>query len=187
MTDLDVVACAADQLDRHWAHQLRPRLAGLTDEEYFFDPTGGSAWTVHPRTEHRTPMQAGRGGFVVDFALPEPVPAPFTTIAWRTAHVVVGVLAVRSHGHFAGPEASYGHWAYAGTADEALDQLDREVARWSTGVHSLTAADLARPCGPAEGPHADLPMLALVLHINRELIHHGAEIALLRDLYAHTR
>ncbi len=26
---------------------------------------------------------------------------------------------------------------------------------------------------------------ALVLHIHRELIHHGAEIALLRDLYAH--
>jgi hypothetical protein len=26
-------------------------------------------------------------------------------------------------------------------------------------------------------------MAALVLHINREAIHHGAEIALLRDLY----
>jgi hypothetical protein len=28
-------------------------------------------------------------------------------------------------------------------------------------------------------------MATLVLHINRELIHHGAEIALLRDLWAH--
>jgi hypothetical protein len=26
-------------------------------------------------------------------------------------------------------------------------------------------------------------MAALVLHINRETLHHGAEIALLRDLY----
>ncbi len=26
-------------------------------------------------------------------------------------------------------------------------------------------------------------MAALVLHINREMLHHGAEIALLRDLY----
>ena len=43
----------------------------------------------------------------------------------------------------------------------------------------------ALPCGPAEGPYADLPLAALVLHINREAIHHGAEIALLRDLYAH--
>ena len=28
-------------------------------------------------------------------------------------------------------------------------------------------------------------MAALVLHINREMIHHLAEVALLRDLYAH--
>jgi hypothetical protein len=27
-------------------------------------------------------------------------------------------------------------------------------------------------------------MAALVLHVNRETLHHGAEIALLRDLYA---
>jgi hypothetical protein len=26
-------------------------------------------------------------------------------------------------------------------------------------------------------------MAALVLHVNREVLHHGAEIALLRDLY----
>ena len=43
---------------------------------------------------------------------------------------------------------------------------------------------LAAPCGPAEGPFAEYPMAGLVLHINREAIHHGAEIALLRDLYA---
>jgi hypothetical protein len=42
---------------------------------------------------------------------------------------------------------------------------------------------LHRPCGPAEGEWADSPMAALVLHTNRELVHHGAEIALLRDLY----
>ena len=28
-------------------------------------------------------------------------------------------------------------------------------------------------------------MIDLVLHINRETIHHGAEIACLRDLYLH--
>jgi hypothetical protein len=31
---------------------------------------------------------------------------------------------------------------------------------------------------------AEYPMAGLVLHINREALHHGAEIALLRDLYA---
>ncbi|MEX5296718.1 DinB family protein [Kocuria sp. CPCC 205268] len=187
MTDLDVAACAIDQIDRHWTQQLRPRLAGLSDTEYVYDPTGGSAWTVHDRTRRLTPLQTGGAELVVDFAYPEPVPAPFTTIAWRLAHLVVGVLAVRSHGHFAGPEASYGTWVYAGTADAALAQLDREYDRWMTGVRALSESDLARPCGPVEGPYGELPMLALVLHVNRELIHHGAEIALLRDLYAHRR
>ena len=47
----------------------------------------------------------------------------------------------------------------------------------------MSAADLAAPCGPAEGPYADYPKAALVLHIHREVIHHGAEVSLLRDLY----
>jgi hypothetical protein len=50
-------------------------------------------------------------------------------------------------------------------------------------VRGLDADGLARPCGPAEGPFAEYPMASLVLHINREVIHHGAEISLLRDLY----
>lgn len=41
---------------------------------------------------------------------------------------------------------------------------------------------LQAPCG--EPDFEQDPMAALVLHINREVIHHGAEISLLRDLYA---
>jgi hypothetical protein len=37
---------------------------------------------------------------------------------------------------------------------------------------------------PGRRPLAGYPMATLVLHINREALHHGAEIALLRDLYA---
>jgi len=50
-------------------------------------------------------------------------------------------------------------------------------------THPAPAIGLSRPCGPAEGPYARLSMAALVLHIHREVIHHGAEICLLRDLY----
>ena len=50
----------------------------------------------------------------------------------------------------------------------------------------LDEVRLASPVGPAEGPYAEYPFAALVLHINREVIHHGAEIACIRDLYAHT-
>jgi len=64
--------------------------------------------------------------------------------------------------------------------------LDDAYDSWMAGVRHLTADALEQPVGSAEGPYAEMPMLALVLHINREVIHHGAEIALLRDLYAHT-
>ena len=168
----DLTTQLADQLDWHWREQLRPRLDGLTDDEYFWQPVT-NCWTVHP-------------GGAIDFAYPAPSPAPFTTIAWRLAHVIVGVLAMRNHSHFDGPPADYQSWPYATDAATALTQLDDTYTEWITGVRSLSAADLARRCGPAEGPYADYPLSELVLHINREAIHHGAEIACLRDLYAHS-
>ena len=172
------------QLDWHWQHQLRPRLDGLSDEEYLWEPVPG-CWNVRPRGTGTAPVQAGSGAFTIDFAIPEPEPAPVTTIAWRLGHVIVGVLGARNASHFAGPPCDYEGWAYAGTAAGALEQLDEAHARWADGVRTLGADELARPCGPAEGPWADRSMEELVLHINREVIHHGAEIALLRDLYAH--
>lgn len=162
----------AEQLDFHWRTQLRPRLDGLTDDEYFWEPVP-DCWTVH---------RDGR----IDFAYPPPQPEPVTTIAWRLAHVIVGVLAVRNHSHFGGPPADYATWQYATDAAAALDQLDQAYRHWRDGVLGLDDAGLAEPCGPAEGPYAEESMATLVLHINREVIHHGAEIALLRDLYVHT-
>jgi hypothetical protein len=181
---LDWTGQLVGQLEWHWSGQLRPRLSGLSDEEYFWEPAPG-AWNVRPRGTSTAPMAAGGGAFTVDFAFPEPEPAPVTTIAWRLAHVIVGVFGARVAGHFGGPPAEYPTWEYAGTADEALRQLDAAYDAWIGGVRGLDEAALARPCGPAEGPWAEHPMAELVLHINREAIHHGAEIALLRDLYAH--
>lgn len=162
----------ADQLDFHWRNQLRPRLDGLTDDEYFWAPVP-DCWTVHP-------------GGSIDFSYPPPQPEPFTTIAWRLAHVIVGVFAIRNHSHFGGPPADYESWPYATDAATALSQLDDAYRHWIEGVRSLDDAGLAKPVGPAEGPWAEHSMAVLVLHINREVIHHGAEIACIRDLYAHT-
>lgn len=172
-----------EQLDRHWRNQLRPRLDGLGDEEYFWEPVEG-CWNVRRRGESAAPIAAGSGDFTIDFAMPEPDPPPVTTIAWRLGHSIVGVLGMRVAGHFGGPAMDYLSFDYAGTAAGALRQLDEVYAGWIAGVRRLGDEDLAKPCGPAEGPYADHPMAALVLHINREVLHHGAEIALLRDLYA---
>jgi DinB superfamily len=161
-----------EQLDWHWRQQLRPRLDGLTDDEYFWEPVAG-CWSVRPRGDE----------VAIDWEYPQPTPPPVTTIAWRLAHIIVGIFGARTASHFGGPPCDYESFRYAGTAGEALRQLDEAYAAWAKGVRGLDAEALARPCGPAEGPYAALPMAGLVLHINRETIHHGAEIALLRDLY----
>lgn len=181
---LDWNPLLADQLDWHWRHQLRDRLAGLTDDEYFWEPVA-DCWNVRPRGTGTAPMQVGSGELTIDFAYPEPVPAPVTTIAWRLGHILVGVLGARNASHFGAAPVDYESYVYPGTAADALDRLDAAYAQWGDGVRSLGEEGLARPCGPAEGEFAKDPMARLILHINREMLHHGAEIALLRDLYAH--
>ncbi len=184
--DIDWNAELIDQLEWHWQQQLRPRLDGLSDDEYFWEPVPG-CWNVRPRGQGTAQIEAGSGDFTIEFAFPEPDPPPVTTIAWRLGHIIVGVFAVRNAAHFGGPPADYRTFDYAGTAAAALAQLDDVHATWIKGARGLGAGGLARPCGPAEGPFADRPMAALVLHIHREAIHHGAEIALLRDLYRGSR
>jgi DinB superfamily len=170
-----------DQLEWHWEHQLRPRLDGLTDEEYFWEPVPG-CWSIRPRAQATTPLAMGPGELVVDFAMPQPEPSPVTTIAWRLAHVIVGVFGWRNASHFGGAPVDWATWDYAATAADALRQLDAAHAAWVKGVRGLGIDGLTRPTGPAE-PYPDVPMAGLVLHIHREVIHHGAEISLLRDLY----
>jgi len=168
-----------DQADWHWKNQLRPRLEGLSDAEYLWEPVDG-AWNVRPRGSGGTSMAAGSGDFVIDWEFPTPDPAPVTTIAWRIGHLVVGVFGMRVASHFGGPAVDYLSHDYPGDAATALQQLDAGYQAWIEGVRTV---DLAAECGPAEGPYADRSMAVLVLHIHRELLHHGAEISLLRDLY----
>lgn len=175
---------AIEQLTWHWEAHARPRLDGLTDAEYVWEPVADS-WSVRPRGTAATPQAAGSGDFEIDWVFPEPTPTPVTTIAWRLGHVIVGVFGARAASHFGFRQCDYLSWEYAGTAAGALAQLDEVYAAWLAGVRGLDAAALARPVGEAEGPFAEHPMAELVLHIHREAIHHLAEIALLRDLWAH--
>ena len=175
---------AIEQLTWHWEHHARPRLAGLTDEEYLWEPAPG-AWSVRPRGTAATAQAIGAGDWEIDWADPTPTPDPVTTIAWRLGHLIVGVFGARAASHFGFRQCDYQSWEYAGTAESALAQLDETYAAWLAGVRGLDEAALTRAVGAAEGPFAEHPMAELVLHINREAIHHLAEIALLRDLWPH--
>ena len=184
MADTDVVdwtRVIAEQLDWHWTAQARPRLDGLTDAEYHWEPVDG-CWGVRRRGQG-VAMEVGIGDFIIDWAMPEPSPAPVTTIAWRLAHLLVGVLGDRNARYFDGPDVGYLTFDYPGSADAALAVLDDYYARWIAGVRALGADQLAEPC--REPGHESESMAELVVHINREMIHHLAEVALLRDLYRH--
>jgi len=169
----------AEQSDWYWRKNLRPRLEGLTDEEYFWEPVR-DCWSIRPRGASAAPMSEGSGEWTMDFASPGPEPAPVTTIAWRLAHIIVSCLGYRVGWYFGGQDVDSETFAYAGTADEALKQLDEMYERWNAGVRELSDIDLDNP--PTVSPE-QFPMENRVLHVNRELIHHGAEISLLRDLY----
>lgn len=173
MADIDWTHHLGEQLAWHWNGHVRPKLDGLADDEYLWEPVPG-AWNVHPQPD---------GTATVDFAFPEPDPPPVTTIAWRLGHLIVGVFGMRNASHFGGPPVDYQTAEWSPTAAGALRQLDDAYARWIAGVAGLDAERLAAPVGPAEGSWAEHPYAELVLHIHREAIHHGAEVLLLRDLY----
>lgn len=176
--DIDYHHELLEQLQWYWKNQFRPRLDGLTDAEYFWEPVDG-CWSIRPRED---------GGFSCDWAPAEPSPPPVTTIAWRMAHISVLVLGLRVAAHFDGmSQQEYGErlqtMSWPGTAVDGIATLDDAYQRWVAGVTAWGERGLAEECGEAEGPWARQPRATLVLHINREIIHHGAEIAALRDLY----
>jgi len=74
---------------------------------------------------------------------------------------------------------------FSGTAEGALRQLDDGHDAWVRDVRRLGTAGLAARQGALSPPeYADAPMVRLVLYVHMEVIHHGAEICLLRDLYS---
>jgi hypothetical protein len=152
--------------------RLRERLAGLTTREYLWEPVT-DVWTVRP----------GGDRWLVDAHEKAPEPAPVPTIAWRLWHIASDCLATYA-------SRSLGSWPlqvqgreWYGQVAPALEALDLAVATFRDRVTALGEDGVRQPLGPAWGPYADDSWAALVVHAQDELAHHGAEVALLRDLY----
>ena len=165
--------------------RTRGRLAGLTDDEYFWEPVTG-CWTIR---------QTDTGDYRADSAdLPDAVlrpgtgagEPPFTTIAWRLWHLI-GCYGSARNPRWLGvkrPPAGFESDDPApATAAGAIDVLDRAHAHWQDVLRALPAASWRDPLGPVAGPFAADDKASLVLHQLDEQIHHGAELGVLRDLY----
>jgi DinB superfamily len=160
-------------LDYAWG-VVRPRLDGLTNQEYFWEPAP-DCWTVRARDD---------GSFVPDWAWPEPSPPPFTTIAWRATHL--GYLLHMRTNHYVGDRTLTPHNApWPGTAEAALSWIESGFNAYRGWAAGLSDADLdEHPDVSSEYLiDAQFPFAMAIQHITLEVIHHGAEISLLRGLY----
>jgi hypothetical protein len=175
---LDLLSTAADM--------SRERLASLTDDEYLWSPVP-SCWTLRRRGDPAAAADAyGRGEWLIDHAETVGDPPPFTTIAWRLSHLATG-FASRSEWSFGSHRVDPGEVIdYASTAREGLELLWSAVQQFTDGVAATSEADLDR-VGYSQLPGGldpYVPFCSIVWWQTRELIHHTAEAALLRDLYA---
>jgi hypothetical protein len=161
------------------------RLDGISNEEFLWEPAPGS-WSVRPRGSARTSDAYGPGEWVMDFVVKNPLGrGPVTTIAWRLGHLA-SMFAGRWEWTF-GDRATAPELLvdFTPIARRAVDGLWPLVDRWRADLDTLTEEQLDVP-GFGQYPRGldpQLPFVAIVWWMNREFIHHIAEIALLRDLW----
>jgi hypothetical protein len=164
----------------------RVEIPPLGDDEYLWEPVPGS-WSVRPKRDGPAPgatLLVGAGEWGRDGGRPHPYPPPITTIAWRMQHVTA-MLLERADWTIGGHSLTEDEYVIPATAPDALRLLDEGVAAWRA---TLVAADdeaLDR-IGHSQYPDGSDPedlFLDIVWWVNQEVLHHGAEIALLRDLY----
>ncbi len=158
-----------------WAwHRLRDRLAGMDDTEYFWEP-GPDCWSIRPTVD---------GGYRAEGPAARGEADHFTTLAWRVAHIV-DLLAAERNGPWLGLHpVVLDRTGAPATAADGLRQLDRAYASWSGLLQELTEDSINESIGPVGGPFGQSTRRSFLLHVLDELVHHGAECALMRDFYA---
>ena len=174
------LAVVRGQLGFSWL-EVAERLATLTQAELEWEPGPDSLRVVRRGTE-RTPRTLGVGDWVMEW--PEgPDSSQPRTIGWLVAHLTEAFFE-RWEWTFGPHERRRDAVAFSGEVGAAVAGLRREVDRWRAGVDALPDEG-AFTVGLSQATEIDAqaPFVHLVAHMNRELIHHGAEIMVLQDLY----
>ena len=173
-----------------WAQRLETRLDGMQDVEYLWEPVEG-CWSVRPTAGGVWRPDLGPRGSTWTDASPPPV----TTIAWRMWHL--GASPTPTWPPENAPSARSFSTAWftqprqdtaggIGTADAAVEAVRRHWSAVGGRVATYPDDELLEPIGEIGGQFRDASIHALIVHVADELIHHSAEIALLRDLYRAT-
>jgi hypothetical protein len=159
--------------------RLTIRLGGMSDEEYLWEPVT-DCWSLRPGADGRWTIDGGPLGNLDN---PPPQRAPVTTIAWRIGHLGFGL------GGFASTRFGDGRLLTqpAEFPDHATNVgpfLNRHYQMWRAGIVRLDDRGWDSPL-PASwgGRWAEMSTFDLALHVLDEVVHHGAEVGVLRDLY----
>ena len=160
----------------------------LTDAEYLWEPVA-ACWSVRRRVDGPgtgAVKLIGAGDWGRDGAPESPWPPPFTTIAWRLDHLTETLLGRASH---LGGDRTFDRASYEprGDAAGAIERFREAAADWRQSLLGVDESDYDRT-GLSSYPYGSDPeetFPSMVWWENQEILHHGAEIALLRDLYVH--
>ena len=160
----------------------------LTDAEYLWEPVD-ACWSVRRRADGPGPgaiKLIGAGEWGRDGAPESPWPPPLTTIAWRLDHISETLLGRSNH---LGGDRTFDRATYESRPEAAgaIERFRQAAADWRRVLLSVDESDYDRT-GLSSYPYgsdAEETFPAIVWWENQEILHHGAEIALLRDLYVH--
>lgn len=157
----------------------------MTTAEYLWEPVPG-CWSVRRRSNGpgANAVLVGAGEWARDDGWPPPYPPPFTTIAWRLAHLSE-MLDLRADWTIGSHSRSVKQYRFHGDAADGIAALANATAVWREALTSADEDSLTQVgrCQYPDGSDPDEPFINVVWWVNQELLHHGAEIALLRDLY----
>ena len=174
----------------------------LADAELFWEPVD-DAWGIRRRDECRTAAPFGDGDWVADFG--GDVERP-TTIGWQLWHIGSAPGRLAEIDFLGGPHTIASGWTSPYLTHHAVfttaahwtetlragwkalldslrvatdDSLERPTARYTYADEPLR--DGLAVLGP---PGPELPAFVFVASVLHEIAHHGAQICVLRDLYA---
>jgi hypothetical protein len=159
----------------------------MTDDEYFWEPVP-DCWSIRRRAEGPGPGAAvlvGAGEWCRDSGVPEHRSSPpFTTIAWRLGHLSE-MLTLRADHTIGSHSLTRYDYHFSGDAGGAIAALEAGAQAWRQALLSAddAALDMVGRSTYPDGSDPDDRFIDTIWWVNQELLHHGAEIALLRDLY----
>ncbi len=162
------VALLKMEMDDAW-EELQSILDGLTQEEFNWKPTDG-CWHLKRIGERWT----------LDYADPTPAPPPVATIAWRIGHIATCKVMYVEYA-FGGGKLTWDDLDLPPTATGMLEYLRESHAPLRAVLERMTDADLGemRLTNWGELWPTEKIFWTMIYHD----LHHGAQIATLRELY----